>query len=576
MTEEQQGLASDRPIKLFLIDDDAIFRLGLRTILDDEGFAELQVVASDSLAAALDRLTEQVPDLLAIDPGSGSSSSQGWQLCQQIRSRYPDLPIFLLSADLDPQQFTAAQQAGFKGYCPKGTPIETLVRALRRVASGETYWKSPAIAPSRTSLPRLQPLRRRTWLFQQCQSGLGQIEEGLEKVNRELQKSQLSLFDWLFWSGRRRELLATRWLVNQILPVEVVVVAGGFNSAPLEPAPLSNPPYPAFSGIAPQQSPISPGVLDNMLAKIQSGLDNLTGIPLEIDILKTPKKQELLYLVLNQLSKVLEELRFLKVTQEQLSERLDIILQDLWQFSCLDFLRKNFIAKTRINESEVFKILIKESAIIKTEVLDKIPWRLDLFAHWLFARELLIYGVDYRNESPEALTREEILLQNLMIQIANGVMQVILNDFSDLEIIQQSLSDSQFQSSRAIARFRNDLSWRYRLENFFEEPKNIFEDRYRLFVINGNSIKTIFIKASRKQELEQLRGIRWTVTIALEARDAIAPRLRALVDWVGRGLVYLLTEVIGKGIGLIGRGIIQGIGNTLQDSRYRRNSEQGK
>ncbi|MEG4329441.1 DUF3685 domain-containing protein, partial [Microcoleus sp. herbarium5] len=37
------------------------------------------------------------------------------------------------------------------------------------------------------------------------------------------------------------------------------------------------------------------------------------------------------------------------------------------------------------------------------------------------------------------------------------------------------------------------------------------------------------------------------------------------------GVVYVLTQVIGRGIGLIGRGIIQGIGNSLQDSKFGKN-----
>jgi hypothetical protein len=59
------------------------------------------------------------------------------------------------------------------------------------------------------------------------------------------------------------------------------------------------------------------------------------------------------------------------------------------------------------------------------------------------------------------------------------------------------------------------------------------------------------------------------VTLALEARDAIAPRLRSALSLVGSSVIFVLTEVIGRGIGLIGRGVAKGIGNTWQDIRYR-------
>jgi hypothetical protein len=70
--------------------------------------------------------------------------------------------------------------------------------------------------------------------------------------------------------------------------------------------------------------------------------------------------------------------------------------------------------------------------------------------------------------------------------------------------------------------------------------------------------------------MEQMTGIPFIITLALETRDAVSPRLRSVVSLVGNGLVYVLTEVIGRGIGLVGRGIIKGIGNVWQDGRFNR------
>jgi hypothetical protein len=75
--------------------------------------------------------------------------------------------------------------------------------------------------------------------------------------------------------------------------------------------------------------------------------------------------------------------------------------------------------------------------------------------------------------------------------------------------------------------------------------------------------------------LQQLQGLRLGATLLLETRDAIAPRLRALLVSIGNGARYLLIQ-IGRGIGLVGRGILQGIGNSLQETRYSKNREQSK
>ena len=60
------------------------------------------------------------------------------------------------------------------------------------------------------------------------------------------------------------------------------------------------------------------------------------------------------------------------------------------------------------------------------------------------------------------------------------------------------------------------------------------------------------------------------MTLALETRDAISPRLRSVTIFIGSGIVYLLTEIIGRGIGLIGRGVIKGVGNIWQESNRSR------
>jgi hypothetical protein len=139
-----------------------------------------------------------------------------------------------------------------------------------------------------------------------------------------------------------------------------------------------------------------------------------------------------------------------------------------------------------------------------------------------------------------------------------------------VEVIKHHFYDFRLMSSREIERFRNSLSWKYRVEQAVNEPKAIFESQYRLLIFYGRGIQRISIYAPRTIELEQLSGVPLIVTLALETRDAVAPRLRSLVAFVGSGVIYVLTEVIGRGIGLIGRGILKGIGGAWQDSRFDR------
>jgi hypothetical protein len=305
-------------------------------------------------------------------------------------------------------------------------------------------------------------------------------------------------------------------------------------------------------------------------------LSNFTGVVLEIDILQAEKRQDLLYIVLQKFAEILEELRFSQITLEQLPQKRSLILRDLWQVSITDFFGKYYTLPVGNDEFEVVNVLLSDAGVVQDAILNKIPLVVELLGQQLFESPLVIDNVLYSASTPEATARAEFLLQNLIIQVANAVIQPLLNEFADVETIKQSFYNRSLISSREIARFRNNLSWRYRLSKLILEPQAIFESRYNLFVITDTGIKQTSIYAPRRQELEQLRGIPLVVTLAYETRDAIAPRLRATIGWVGRGVVYILTQVVGRSIGLVVRGVIQGVGSTLQDTRFGKNSDRGK
>ena len=588
--------------RLLLIDDDPIFRLGLRTAL--AAFPDLEIVAeAETGTEALEILRSwqlEPVDAIVLELAGGRSDANplsGLSLCQRLKSEYPNLPVLLLTSQSEPLLLRAAKESGINGYCPKGVAIAELVQVIRQLVSGQAYWPVLPELPPTTA----QSVRPPSWHYKLRSYGLRQIEDTLASVTQELQQPNLSNLDWLFWSGRRRELLAARWVVNQLLPTDVIVMGDretdanreiGSNSLPhprtrLRPHSNSGAVLTSRSAITPSvpdslasnpQDPISQPAtpFDVTLAKLQSGLSNLSGVPLEIDILAAEKKRDLLYIVLQKLEETLEELRFSQVTIDQLPQKRSQILLDLWQTSVTDFFGKYYTLSMGNQDLEVVNVLFGYAGIIQNSTLDKIPLIVEFLFQQLFEIPLMIDNVSYPAQTPEALAQSEILLQNLIIQTANAVIQPLLNEFSDSEIIKQTFYDGQLISSREIARFRNNLSWRYRLTQWLEEPKAIFESRYNLFVLSDTGIKQVSIYAPRRQELEQLQGIQLAVTIAFEARDAIAPRLRSTVAWAGKGVVYVLTQVIGRSIGLVVRGVIQGIGNTLQDARFGKNGERGK
>ena len=608
---------SDRTLKLLLIDRDRIFRIGLGVVI--EQFSDLQVAAeAESGSAALQILAELsgnatasttsisglAVDLVVMELSLGNpepSELSGLQLCQQLKTQYPNLPILLLTSLQEPTQLTAARATGVDGYCPKGTPVSELVAAMRQVAAGQSYWDEAIRAKGENFTPlSINPGTFATLRNHWRLSGLRQIDETLAEVTAQLQVPGLSLLERAFLAGQRRELLASRWLVNQLLPPSESRIQGsgvrgqgsgvrgqgsgvrgqeaGGRSHPSELPSSSN-----LSAIAQLETSsqlnfrnLQAALFDSTQRKLQFSLQNLTDVPLEIDIFREEKKRELLALILRRIEDVLDEMRFSQVQPSQLPEIQSVILQDLWQTATTDFFGKYSTLRVGARNLEIVSLLLQDAFTVQTAILDKTPLVVDLFSHLLFQMPLTIDNVSYPPGSPEAIERAEFLLQNLLIQLANAVMQPLLNKLADVEAIKQSFYDRRLISTREIERFRNNLSWKYRLETYIGDPKAIFESHYDLFVLASRGIAKISIYAPRTRELAQLSGIQLAVTLALETRDAIAPRLRATVAFLGSGVVYVLTQVIGRAIGLIGRGILQGIGGSLPESKFGRNSERRK
>lgn len=582
----------DRQINIILVDDEPVFRTGLRVVI--ERFPDLQVVAeaqSERDLREILALPSTSVDLVILDLDLGRSlppGQSGLELCQQLKISYPQLPILLLSSSPEPLLQEAARQVGAEGFCLKGTNISELVNAIRLVAGGGTYgYLSSAVGQAPTfkaSEPKisLKPGLITSWFDRMRLSGVRQIEAALAEVNQELKDSRLSVLDRAILAGRRRELLAARRLVNRLLATRTSA-----SSASEQP--------PRSQGVAPQPSgerreakslaivrrevSLSAGrsqIFENAFAKIQYGLKNLTGSPLEIDILREEKRRELLNIVLHKLEDIVDELRFSQVQLSQLPEKMSLILLDLWRLAATEFFGKYYTLQLREQDLEVVQVILQDAEIVESEILAKIPLLGDLLAHLLFDIPLIIDSIPYSVGTVESMVRAELLLQNIVIQAANAVVQPLLNHLADVEEVKQNFYDQRLVSTRQIEKFRNELSWKYRVEKYVNEPKAIFESRYNLLVLDGYGIIKVFIYAPRNYELRELSGIPYAVTLALETRDAIAPRVRSVVSLVGRGAVYVLTQVVGRGIGLIARGILQGIGNAWDDTKFGRNGDRGK
>ena len=597
---------SERPLQLMLVDEDPTFRLGLRVWLEQlPGFQIAAEAANAAEAMGIIRkcdriqadafsdptLREQRPlNLVIVDLGLGANesetepaSSSGLQLCRSIKTEFPKLPVLVLSARDEPVLEAAARQVGADGYGTRSMPVRQLAQLIRTVARGPR--QSPEAKPLQSSPQIPGPLT--AMRLSMRLSGLDQIDQQLAKTSAELRRARLSWLDRQVLVGKMRELKAARWLTQRLWATrDYPDVDGLINSVRIRRR--SSPPTrrsatrPSSVGAAAAITPPEPAVLSlrtgdvqNMVfeavfAKLQTTLENTTAEPIEIDILRLDKKRELLFIILRRFEDLLDDLRQSGLQPGQLRDKSPQILRDLWVATIEEFFGRYYTVPLNGIEQELVAVLYQEKDTVEREILNHIPLVPELLAHWLFQDALVVDGNSYMATTPEALGHSEKLLENLLLQIGSAVMQPLLNRFADVEVIKKGLCSRRIISARDIERFRNDLSWRYRWSRLGNAPAAIFVSQYRLYTLGPRGRVLTPIYAPRRAELEQLSGLPWAMTLLLETRDALSPRVRALISLVGSSVVYVLTEVVGRGIGLVGRGVLQGIGSAWQDTRRTR------
>ena len=555
---------SEKKIELFIIDRDPIFRLGLCTALSY--YEDLQIAVQGSTREDIFRQLEEgfMPDLILIEwdiEDKTENKLTPLKFCQQLKQEYPQIPLFLLVANWDAEEVTKARALGIKGFCKKGVNVENLVFGLRKVALGEVYWQEK-------NLPIKEPNLLQQALSQISQPGKRQISSDLGDIENRLSDENLSILEKLLFSGKKRELKTARWLLDRLTGEPKEPNLGRIKTPkalPEEPEKrLLSPPQIAIATI--NTDSVTAKVFNRVLGDIGQGVTNQTNFWLEIDILQIQAKQSLFYLIVENLEKVILEFEknsdLLLQTEQGLSE--------VWQKTTVNFFFQNYQEELEIDYDTLLSICDREYASVRQNIFTQIYFAAELFAYLSWEQPLIINRVTYRADAPESIVRAINLLHNLIIQIANGVMQVILNYFAELEIFKYSLYENTYNNSRKIARFRNEVVWRYRQEKYWNQPKNIFESCYQIFVLRQGRIKLLTINAPRDRELARLEGFPWLTTILLELRDATSPRLRSLVALVGNGLVFALTQVIGRGIGLIVKGIIQGVNSTIREQTKRK------
>jgi two-component system, NarL family, response regulator DevR len=138
--------------RIMIVDDAEVTRLGLRTALEVE--PDIAVVGEASNGAeALAKMAVLDPQLLLMDVRM--EKMNGIEACREIKSRYPDVYILMITSYTDEDAVISSILAGASGYLLKHLSRAELLRSIRLVASGHSLIDANAKKQAMESLTEM-------------------------------------------------------------------------------------------------------------------------------------------------------------------------------------------------------------------------------------------------------------------------------------------------------------------------------------------------------------------------------------------------------------------------------------
>jgi two-component system response regulator DegU len=120
-------------VKVMIIDEQAIFRTGVRQALSE--YSDLEILECDPAQNALETIETNLPDVVLL--GSDLTSLSGIDLGRKIAQYYPNTKVIVLSPEPSDEELFEVIKTAAAGCLSKKATADELANTIRRVKSGE-------------------------------------------------------------------------------------------------------------------------------------------------------------------------------------------------------------------------------------------------------------------------------------------------------------------------------------------------------------------------------------------------------------------------------------------------------
>jgi len=402
-------------------------------------------------------------------------------------------------------------------------------------------------------------------------SGLQQLDIASSGCHLLLSRRDLHPLARLMLQGRLREMaMARRFLLWLWGPLSLAWSEPiGTGQWPASSAPPGGA-APGSSSLTLQQrnaSGVWQAVQQRLSTAIEAGLANRSGQLLALEGLNGDRRIDLLIALLAQLDALRRQLAA-ELADTPAGDPV-LLLQQRWR-ALQPRLREQALlamASPYVQLPLEGKLQPVASSLVQASDLTiddpELPDAQPMLATLVLARPLLVDGQLLPPDEPRAVLHLEQLVANWLLRNAELLAADVLACCGGWPELRRYLLRPELLATRDLERLRNQLNAQQRWLSWFSRPIALYESRRQLLCLEGGSIASRNLLEPRDQELRRLGWLQQVVTLSLEARDALGPQLRQLVRGLGDLLVVLLTQVVGRAIGLVGRGILQGMGRSL-------------